>query len=111
MNLYKEYVKEVSGLEVKNEEDYFFTYNIYKNYVYLQDVYIKKESRNKGLMETIFEETYKLAKDNECNFVTSSICINTTDEVKSRTHHILTKNEFKEYERDDNMIYYCKEIL
>ena len=111
MKLYKDFLEEVSNIELKYNDNYFFTYKILDTHLYLANVFIIKEKRNKGIIEDILEEVYNIAKENNRNFVTSSICINSKKKVKERTHHILTKNSFKEYDKDDNMIYYCKEIL
>jgi len=110
LKLYAEYIKEVCDLHIEYTEDYFFTYEINDTYVYLQTVYIKKEKRESGQIDEILKKVYKIAKDNKCSLVSSSICKNVKDEVKSRSHHILTKNLFKEYDNDDNMIYYCRGV-
>lgn len=111
MRLYADYLEEINDTQIKYNDDFFFTYKILDTHVYLENVFIKKEKRNNGKMEEIFRIVDNMAKENDLNFVTSSICINTKDEIKERTHYLLTKNSYKEYDRDDNMIYYCKEIL
>ena len=111
MRLYAEYIKEIMDMELIKGDDYFYTYKVEDSHIYLQDVYIRKEKRESGLMDSILKEVVEMAKEKNKEFVTSSICKNASEEVFSRTNYILTKNLFEEYTKDDNMIYYCKEII
>ena len=110
MELYAAYIKEIGDIDIKYNDDFFFTYKITPTHIYLEDVFIKKEKRSKGKIEEILEEVYQIARENKLNFITSSICTNTASEIEERSHHILSKNGFIEYDKEDNMIYYSKEL-
>ena len=111
MELYKEYLEEACGLSLKDTKDYFYTYKINEKDVYLQDVYIKKESRNKGLIDDIFSQVYEIAKKEGKGLVTTSVCKNIKEDNKNRSSHIVNKRGYIEYESDEYMIYYYKEII
>ena len=110
MELYVSFIKETSGRECEYNNDYFYTYIIKGEVIHLENVYIKKESRNKGIVDKIIKETIELGKSSNCKFLTSSACLNTYKETVERTDHILRRNGFVIYEQDENMINYVMEI-
>ena len=110
MELYKKYIKETSGRECIYEKDYFYTYIIKGEVIYLETVYIEKDSRNSGLVDKIIKEVYDLGKKNNCKYLTSSACLNNYKEVVQKTDHILKRNGFRIYDEDKYMINYVIEI-
>jgi hypothetical protein len=110
MKLYAEYLKETSGRECVYTDSYFYTYIIKNEVVHLEEVYISKEKRNTGLIDKIVEDVYKLGKDNNCKYITSSACVHTFKKVVERTDHILRRNGFVIYDEDNYMIKYVREI-
>ena len=110
MELYKEFIKETGGRECVYNDKYFYTYIINGEVFYLENVFIKKEYRNKGIVDNIIEEAYNLAKESNCKYLTSSACLNSFKNIVERTDHILKRNGFKVYKTDDYMIDYVKGI-
>lgn len=110
MELYKSFIKETSGRECIYNDNYFYTYIINAEVIHLENVYIKKEYRNKGIIDDIIKEAKELGKSNNCKFLTSSACLNNFKDTIERTDHILRRNGFVIYEQDENMINYVMEI-
>ena len=110
MKLYAAYIKEAANMELEYTDEYFFTYKIKENEIYLQDVFIKEEFRNNGLIDIILNKVYSIAKEKNKKLVSTSICKNIKKENKQRSTHIITKRGYIEYESDNYMIYYYKEI-
>lgn len=110
MELYAEYLKDVCDMKMVNTDTYFFTYKVNESNVYLQDVYIKKEFRNAGIIDDIFAQVYDIAEKEDLNIVKTSISKNILGDNKDRTKHILEKRGYVIYEEDDYMDYYYKEL-
>jgi hypothetical protein len=110
MELYKQYLKEIGDIDLVVEDSYFFTYQIQDNSVYLENVFIKKELRNNKKVQEILERVYKICREYKKPYTTSTVCKNANKEVISRSSYILKRNGFIEFDEDDNMIYFSKEI-
>lgn len=72
------YIKEREGKSILENEHGFFTYKIQGEECYIEDIFIKKESRRKNIGTEMADEIYKIAKASGCKFLTGS-CIPSTN--------------------------------
>lgn len=59
----KEYFKELKGLEMYEEEHGFILFRIQDQYVYIHDMYIKPEMRQKNIAKTMADKLLKTAQE------------------------------------------------
>lgn len=111
MELYKQYLKEIADIDLIVENGYFFTYQIQDNAVYLENVFINKELRNDKKVQDILNNIYEICKKQDKPYATSTVCKNANKEVISRSSYILKREGFVQFDEDDNMIYFSKEII
>jgi len=110
MELYAEYIKEREGMDLIEKEYGFCTYKVINEYIYLADIYIKKEMRKNNLARVLTNEVEAIGIDNNCKFILGSFCLDTNN---WRSGKALVKSlGFKYYEKQKktNMIYVIKEI-
>jgi len=110
MQLYKDYIKEREEMDILEKEYGFCTYKIINDYIYLADIYIKKDQRRKNLASLFINEVEEIGKLNKCNFILGGFCLDTNN---WSTGKALLKNNgfiyFKKQKRT-NMIYTVKEL-
>ena len=111
MELYKQYLKEIADINLVYGDDFFYTYQIQDNTVYLENVYIEEKLRRSGKIQEIFEDIFDICRKEEKKFATSTVCKNASKKTIERSSHILKRNGFEIFEEDDNMLYFSKEIL
>lgn len=109
-DMFVEYINEREGKEVLVEDFGFCTYEMYNEYFYLCDVYIKKERRGDRLSEYFVNKGKEIAKKNNCTIMLSSFSLKDPGWKKSR--HILRRLGFKFFNKNkpNKMIYVSKEI-
>lgn len=110
MNLYAEYLKEREDKELLYTNDYFVVYEILKNYIYLQDMYIRPEKRGNRLSKKLLEDVCNIGKNNSCNQIITSACLKANNFDKS--FYIIKSYGFEAYKKDEKngMIYFIKGI-
>jgi len=110
MKLYAEYIKEREGLSLIEKDYGFCTYVVVNDYIYIVDIYIKKDKRNKRLAEDLTNEVIELGRELDCKYVMGSFCLDTKNWkvgkafVKSQGFKYLNKD------KKNNMIFVSKEI-
>lgn len=94
--------------ELYEGDGYYFTYKKCEDWVYLIDVFVVEEKRNRGITDMIWKKVQDIANENEFSYVTSSISKLSSDKTRERSYYLLTKNGFEKYEEDIYMEYYRK---
>jgi N-acetylglutamate synthase-like GNAT family acetyltransferase len=70
VELYKQYLKEREGIELKHTEDCFITYKIYDdNTASIIDIYSRPEVRGRQVMKNMVEDILKEFKEKEIETV------------------------------------------
>ena len=110
MSLYAEYLLEREGKHIIEKVYGFCTYEISGDYIYLADIYIKKEHRELGLGKIFLAEIEHRGKQNNCKYVLGSFCLKANNWKTSKK--VLQKVGFKYFSknRGNKMIYLVKEI-
>lgn len=108
-SMYKDYVEnQLPNRFVHEDSDGFITYCIRANEFILEEIYVKPESRRKGIASKYYEMTYLMAKELGCDYLVGSIIIGTIGSEGSMA--CLLKNGFKLDYNLENVIYLKKEI-
>jgi len=110
MLLYAEYIKEREGMELIEKEYGFCTYKVINEYIYLADIYIKKDQRMKGLAKALTDEVEEIGKNNKCNFILGSFCLDTNNWKSGKALVKSLGFKYFEKQRKTNMIYVSKEL-
>lgn len=63
MSLYSEYVKERLNKEVIENENGFATYLFMDDGVYVEEIFVRKEYRNKGIAKEMLDQISVIAKN------------------------------------------------
>ena len=110
MELYAEYLKEREGISIIVKDFGFCSYKIIDDYIYLVDIYIKKEKRRTGLAKDFIEEVSDIGKENNCNSILGGFCLDTINWKGGKT--LLKHCGFKYFEKQQktNMIFVIKEL-
>ena len=109
VSMYKEYIEEQLSNRFVLETDYgFMTYNKIGKILQLEEIYIRPESRRKGLASKFYDEADHIGKELGCNEIKGSIIIGTNNAEKSM--NCLLKNNFKLHYTDGIMIYLKRDI-
>ena len=107
--MYKAYVEnQLPNRFVHEDKDGFLTYSIIGNMCILEEVYVKPESRRKGIASKYYDLAYKIALRMECDMLRGSIIIGTNGAEESMK--CLFKNGYKLDFNNGNMIYLKKVI-
>ena len=77
-SFYGQYIKEREGKDILESEHGFFTYKIHGEECYIEDIFIKKESRRKNIGTEMADEIAKIARDAGCKYLTGT-CIPSTN--------------------------------
>jgi len=110
MNLYAEYIKERENKDLIEKDYGFCTYEILGQYVYLADVYVSKDERQKGLCKDLVEEVVRIGKENGCKHILTSFCLKATNWEISKK--VIKQCGFKFHRKDkvNKIIYTIMEI-
>ena len=71
---YAQYLDELSDRKMYEDEKGFFIYRVTDTEFYVQEVFVKKEYRRKGITQEYFNKVKELAKEHECTYLLGSIC-------------------------------------
>lgn len=110
MLLYAEYIKEREGMNLIEKQYGFCTYKIINEYIYLADIYIKKDERRKGLTKVLVNEVEEIGKNNDCTFILGSFCLDTNNWKSGKALVKALGFKYFKKQRKTNMIYVSKEI-
>lgn len=102
------YKEEREGKEVLENEHGFATFLFEDDYVYVEDVYIIPESRQKGEASSFIYQIEDLAKDRDVFKVMVTVDVRTNganQSILAILHH-----GFNVISSDKNVIYFIKEI-
>jgi len=109
MSMYKDYVEnQLPNRFVYEDVHGFLTYSIGPEICILEEIYVKPESRRKGIASTYYEMAYDIAKECGCSSLRGSIVIGTSGAEESMK--CLFKNNYKLDYNDGIMIYLKREI-
>ena len=109
MSLYADYIKEREGYETVEDGTFFVTYLELEDALYIRDIYIAPEYRNKMKSIEIGEMTIGLAKEKGLKALIGSV--DTTTNGWRRNKEIMEKFGYKEVYQDGNVIYFNKELV
>ena len=76
-SLYAKYIQEREGKQILENEHGFFTYKIVDKECYIEDIFIKKESRRSGIATVMANEIAQIAINAGCGYLTGT-CIPST---------------------------------
>lgn len=103
------YIEEREGKNIIEDEYGFATYFFpEKHIVYIEDVFVRKEHRRKGIAFKYADEIVKKAKAVGCKFLLGSIDPKAKGAEYSRLFVVDYGLVFSK--RKDNLEWYCKEI-
>lgn len=108
MSLYGDYIKEREGKEILENEHGFFTYKIDGDECYIEDIFIKKESRLNGIGKKMALTISEIAKANGCRFLTGT-CIPSTNGATDSMKAMLSFG-FKIHSATNDRIVLWKEL-
>lgn len=108
MSLFADYIQERLGKEVIEDEDAFVTYFFQEDYVYVEDVYTRPESRRQGKIYKMVDKVAAIAKEKGYSKMLGSVVPSANNSTASL--HVLLNYGFKLYSSDRNIIYFTKEI-
>lgn len=111
MKLYIEYIKETANRDCIYNEEGFITYYITGKVINIEDFFIKKEYRGNDKKRWYYDKVCETGKELNCTHCASVINKHSSEITQNRTRHILESEGFEQYEEDDYMIYFIKEIL
>lgn len=110
MNLYKEYIKERENKEIIVIDQGFVTFEIVKPYIYLCDMYVRKEDRQLGYADILEGAVMLAGKTNDCDEILTSASLDADD--FSMNKHVIRKRKYKFFKLDKptKMVYFSKEL-
>lgn len=108
MSLYSEYVKERLNKEVIENENGFATYLFMDDGVYVEDIFVRKEYRDKGIAKEMLDQISIIAKEKGCKKMIGTVVPST----EGSTHSLQAAFSygFKLDSCRQNLIVYTKEI-
>jgi GNAT superfamily N-acetyltransferase len=108
--MYKEYLKEREGKDVIETDYGFVIYELSDDCIYLTDMYVMPEKRNKGLTTVLDGKVKRVGKENGCTKMLTSLCTKANNWKHSLK--AIKNQKYKLYKTDKatNMIYFIKEI-
>lgn len=77
LSLYGQYILEREGKSILENEHGFFTYKIYDEECFIEDIFIKKESRRTGVATEMANMMADMARQAGCKFLTGT-CVPST---------------------------------
>ena len=86
----------------------FATYILNEKECYIVDVFVRKEYRNLGVCKNFVETIRKIAKNNSCDFLTTSVC--PTALGSTRSLEIALKCGFILDSSINNLIFFKQDI-
>ena len=108
MSLFADYIKERLGKQVLEDDHGFVTYFFESDYVYVEDVYTRPESRREGKLYKMVDQVAEIAKEKGVHKMLGSVVPSANSSTESL--HVLLDYGFKLYSSDKNIIYFMKEI-
>lgn len=106
--MWAEYNKECLGFDSYINEHGFVLYRIENDQCFIQDLYIKKDSRGKELFRTLVDVVVEAAKKHKCNRLVSQI--NVANATSSASISMHTKYGMKLVSAHNNVLLFLKEI-
>jgi len=108
-SMYKDYVEnQLPNRFVHEDTNGFLTYTIINGICILEEIYVKPESRRKGIASQYYDLAYDVAREASCDSLRGSIVIGTIGAEDSMK--CLFKNGYKLDFNNGNVIYLKKEI-
>lgn len=105
MSMYKDYVEnQLPNRFVHEDENGFLTYCFVSNQCILEEIYVRPESRRKGIASQYYSMAECFAKEGNCTELIGSIIVGTQGSEASMK--CLFKNGYKLYNINDNKIIY-----
>jgi GNAT superfamily N-acetyltransferase len=110
MSLYADYVKEREEKQVIENEDAFCKYSISEKekYCYLEDLYVRQESRKTGIGQRMTDFICILAKNKGCKKLITSVVPSAKGSQYSMK--VILKYGFKLRSSDYNIIFFEKDL-
>lgn len=108
MEMFAEYIKEREGKHVYMTNHGFAVYQIAGQECYIQDIYIKQDSRNKDHAKEIADAITEIARSNDCKTLTGTVVPSLKGSTKSLG--ILLHYGFKLHSCREDFIILVKEI-
>ena len=108
MDMFSEYIKERENKSVYQTEHGFAVYQIAGQECYIQDIFVKEESRNKDNAKEIADAVTEIAKINGCLNLTGTVVPSLKGSTKSLG--MLLHYGFKLHSCKDDFIILSKEI-
>lgn len=108
--MFAEYYKEREDLECEETENGFALYSFLDipKCVYITDIYVKKEVRNKKEASKLADKIVDLAKDKGYSLLLGSVCIDTNNYETSIK--VLEAYGMQQAYSENSKIYFVKEI-
>lgn len=106
--MFAEYIKEREGKYVYQTEHGFAVYQIAGSECYIQDIFIKKDSRDQNHAKDIADAVTKIAKINDCKTLTGTVVPSLAGSTKSLG--MLLHYGFKLHSCKEDFIILVKEI-
>lgn len=108
MSLYAEYIKEVYGKNMIETDELFIIWTINGEILYLEDMYIKPELRNKGLGQNALAWIISVARENGCKEILISLM--ESCKFKNENMQIYLHVGFELHSFKDQIIYLKKKV-
>lgn len=108
MDMFAEYIKERENKSVYQTEHGFAVYQISGTECYIQDIFIKEQSRNKDNAREIADAVCEIAKSNGCKTLTGTVAPSLNGSTKSLG--MLLHYGFKLHSCREDFIILVKEI-
>ena len=108
MSLYADYMSEVYGKNVIENESSIVVWTMKDDIFYLEDIYIKPDLRDQGLGKKFMELIVQIAKNNGCTKLLGSITL--LNKYRDENMMKFLKYGFSLHSLSDNIIYMIKDI-
>ena len=109
MNMYKQYLEErTPGKSLISSDKGFASFHIRQTAIgkefYIEDLYIKQESRRKKESGVLLSEIIKKAKEEDCNFISCTVV--PSSEKSTESVQTIVSYNFKLWCSEDNLIWF-----
>lgn len=108
-SLYGQYIKERADKEIIEDERGFATYLFMDDGCYIEDIFVRKEYRSKGIAKEMLDKISIIAKEKGCKKIIGTV----VPSYKSSTYSLQAAFSygFKLDSSRQNLIVYVKELI
>lgn len=112
MSHYAKYLEEFTNQYIIEDENGYATYKFEDDYVYIMDIFVVKEKREKKIASSYADKIAEIAKQKGYYQMVGSTNLEElkTEEAKKRSMLVLLSYGFNPWFADKNILYYKKTL-